>query len=1177
MINPQHYQELLESAIAPELIEENFYSVEGSTELFFDLFPEPENGYPKTNTGRLTAGLLRLKNRCEATNGLRVDLIDPITGENQGYFQFKPDAGSPLAPKWSASKSKLIGPKYWSPKGVSARAIFLRVTKSIIAKVQERYPQLARFYITPENFWQKIIEDQSIPISITEGQKKTASVLSLGIVAIGLTGVNMGYRNISGFGRVLIPDLKLFAQPGREFNMTFDTDKKPSTQEKVDRAINTTARLFLKEKCEVSVTTVPLFKNCKGAIDDYLYEFGPESFSNLPKRSFTEWGFLNQQQKRITLTPNLRVNTQSMGKAVDASILPKKGILLLDGAKATGKTELLSNICNGDDKAVFSLGHRISLQKGLSERLESDYRTDIETVTYKGVKQAIGKYSNDLTRLSACSEGLPYMRLAIGRFLSSDKLKILVLDEVDQNLISVFTSKTCDRDGIRSVIISYYEDLIKGSDLIVLSSADISMAEINWICTIKDKGNLTKTSIFYIRNEYVQPGYKGTFVNSLEEIIEGSKRAILEDQNIWITTDSKTFSKELNEILSGLITGNDKGLLINSDTSDKQEQEGFIKTIADQNNDEKVAAFLKHYRFVIVTQSLWTSASITVPHFHKVFGCFCSGKSPDWDISQSLVRYRLNVDRIIYCVTRGEIDRDFPFFYENQVKEKLRLSTEINTKILSSLTIPIQPMSDYQWNWNDSPHIKYFCHAIAAKNRSVIALQENLIARLKHEGNTVEFNNSVGQEILNDIKATQKEIKNINKTTKIETFLFDTIRKDYDEIKKIDSSPTKKTEVEVRESNLFHFSSFYKLDDHYDKLENLTCQESTIKLELRKPQTPETQNTLTEQLEVIKQESEIIKNEIRKTHKFDAGGISRAKIKTLEFLIGENGLNGAIAADIKSWNKQAKHGTGIFAPDLTNHTSKVWALTNLLAIKEYLTPDIQWDSGTLTPLLEAVKKIKPDEFHAVFGFRLPEKLEGKTGPLWLFSKLMESLGLKTRRVRKGRKQAGIIAIDNDHYQWLQTLIKKRQVEFDLDLKNNVVMSPVNNQITGDITTSPNDDPAAATEDITTSPNLDFDELKGLILVDFRTGWPDIAVKRTNYTTWMTAQKGYLSRNDLTQKIYRLPTVDDVVRWIKDAISKASPQKAKWLFDNFGGGSDCLMVKAINLFPDELLPIYNIEF
>ncbi|MFM6674347.1 MAG: DUF3854 domain-containing protein, partial [Dolichospermum sp.] len=46
-----------------------------------------------------------------------------------------------------------------------------------------------------------------IPISITVGDKKAAALLSVGIVAMGLPGINSGYRKIDNVGRFLIADL----------------------------------------------------------------------------------------------------------------------------------------------------------------------------------------------------------------------------------------------------------------------------------------------------------------------------------------------------------------------------------------------------------------------------------------------------------------------------------------------------------------------------------------------------------------------------------------------------------------------------------------------------------------------------------------------------------------------------------------------------------------------------------------------------------------------------------------------------------------------------------------------------------------------------------------------------------------------------------------------------------
>ena len=107
------------------------------------------------------------------------------------------------------------------------------------------------------------------------------------------------------------------------------------------------------------------------------------------------------------------------------------------------------------------------------------------------------------------------------------------------------------------------------------------------------------------------------------------------------------------------------------------------------------------------------------------------------------------------------------------------------------------------------------------------------------------------------------------------------------------------------------------------------------------------------------------------------------------------------------------------------------------------------------------------------------------------------------------------------------------------------------------------------------PPPDIENLEGLILVEDATGRPDIVAKQSNYTTWITAKRAYISRNDVREGYYRPPNLNDVVGWMKTAIAEASPQKAKWLDDNFGHGSDCLMERAMNAFFYELAPIYDL--
>ncbi|MGA8897131.1 MAG: DUF3854 domain-containing protein, partial [Planktothrix agardhii] len=753
MINPQHSQEFLESAIDLELAAKNFESIpKGDDKLPFDLYP---------NLSGKRSDLKKINN-CHRSSGWICRTLDPTTGVRLAdYFRFKADKGSPLQKSWDYEKKILKTSKYRSPVGVPSRLGFFELTQNIIELVRGRYSKaftkdrIGNFLkrhestettITPCNFWLFVAESPLIPVGLAEGEKKAAALLSIGIVAISIPGVRMGYRR-NGDGLALHPDLALFAQQGRQITFYFDSDIKPSTCKNTESAIANTGRLLLKENCNISVVSIPLLDGFKGAIDDYLYKFGSDSFDNLKPESFVNWEYGIERKYRITRTPNLILNTESMGKAIDINILPKHGLIIPDGAKGTGKTELIEKATRGDDKAVLANVHRVFLGRGLAARLNADYRSDLERITHNKQSFYLNESGENSDRLVGCSEGLIALYSTIKtQFIESLKLKVLVIDEVDQVFISLLMSPTCNKDGNRPVILSIYEEIIKATDLIILASADVSDIEINYVLAVRNKGQEPNTvndfPVFYIKNEYVSKGYNTYFIDHTEEMIKAISMEIDCGGNIWAMFDSKAYSEEVyktvyEDVASTLKQG-EKLLLINSNNSDEPEQIEFIKILSKPNNTEEITQFLKQYRGVFVTQSLWTSLSVEVPHFTSVYAFLTCGISPDWDISQGLSRVRSLVNRYIYCVKKGQQTPGVNGYYASQIKKNLQTKTEINNRVIySSLFSTFDPIANYNWGWNDNPNIEAFCQYAARHNRSVANLKERLEARLEFEGNTI--------------------------------------------------------------------------------------------------------------------------------------------------------------------------------------------------------------------------------------------------------------------------------------------------------------------------------------------------------------------------------------------------------------------------------------------------------
>jgi Domain of unknown function (DUF3854) len=104
-----------------------------------------------------------------------------------------------------------------------------------------------------------VVNNSEVPLVITEGAKKAATLISLGYAAIALPGIFNGYRQPKDeFGRKtglakLIPQLQIFATPGRTVYFAFDRDTKASTVNNVNIAIAKTGKLFTKAGVDIKV------------------------------------------------------------------------------------------------------------------------------------------------------------------------------------------------------------------------------------------------------------------------------------------------------------------------------------------------------------------------------------------------------------------------------------------------------------------------------------------------------------------------------------------------------------------------------------------------------------------------------------------------------------------------------------------------------------------------------------------------------------------------------------------------------------------------------------------------------------------------------------------------------------------------------------------------------------
>jgi putative DNA primase/helicase len=136
------------------------------------------------------------------------------------------------------------------------------------------------------------LHDPSIPLLMTEGEKKAASADQEGFPCVGLTGVYGWHvkreRDKDGKptgDRKLIPDLAAVAWQGRPVFLTFDTDPTPNAN--VNWALWHLSQCLIRLGAVVKIVRLPQGepgldgKPAKVGLDDFIVKHGPDALRML--------------------------------------------------------------------------------------------------------------------------------------------------------------------------------------------------------------------------------------------------------------------------------------------------------------------------------------------------------------------------------------------------------------------------------------------------------------------------------------------------------------------------------------------------------------------------------------------------------------------------------------------------------------------------------------------------------------------------------------------------------------------------------------------------------------------------------------------------------------------------------------------------------------------------------
>ncbi|MBD2537023.1 DUF3854 domain-containing protein, partial [Nostoc flagelliforme FACHB-838] len=160
-------------------------------------------------------------------------------------------------------------------------------------------------------FWYCVCK-HNIPLIITEGAKKAASLLSHGHAAIGLPGISSGYRSPKNeWGKkigdsYLADELAVFATSSREIKICFDYETKPETKLNIQRDICQTGSLLQEFGAVVKVLTLP---GPDKGVDDFIVAQGGESFEKLSAGAIALESWHQNQLDSLRFTIKLKDGT----------------------------------------------------------------------------------------------------------------------------------------------------------------------------------------------------------------------------------------------------------------------------------------------------------------------------------------------------------------------------------------------------------------------------------------------------------------------------------------------------------------------------------------------------------------------------------------------------------------------------------------------------------------------------------------------------------------------------------------------------------------------------------------------------------------------------------------------------------------------------------------------------
>jgi conjugative relaxase-like TrwC/TraI family protein len=316
-INKRHWQDWVDSAVHPSVIESRLQSIKDRQVIerlldkkleFLGNFEKVKGGWKRRKVGS-QHGNADIQKEIERYQPLAIgggwwvdSGVDPRCfpthkpGEQprqSTYGTFKPDdpridLKKTLAKRRKDPNAPTQFRKYENPAGTKQELFerdmsFAHVPDEIAAKIFEKYGVVQTEEEHSAGFWYTVWKRPEMPIYRVEGDKKDGALVSQGRVVISGQGVNAGYRandqNDTPLPeRVLHPQLAVFAGPGRQIRYAFDADQSVNSILNVRQSLVREGELLQARGCDIYVLKWEAVQG-KG-VDDLIKNCGPLAFEH---------------------------------------------------------------------------------------------------------------------------------------------------------------------------------------------------------------------------------------------------------------------------------------------------------------------------------------------------------------------------------------------------------------------------------------------------------------------------------------------------------------------------------------------------------------------------------------------------------------------------------------------------------------------------------------------------------------------------------------------------------------------------------------------------------------------------------------------------------------------------------------------------------------------------------